>query len=146
MIKFLLGAVCGIALVVAATTVLDGVSLRLDEHAVVPDSCRQPADVDFSDVGREDVGPYAVEVASSRGVLRGTTSDATVGPSPDPDSGVDSGEVIDLQSTDVEAFSCRWSVEGVTIVEPAVEAADPNGVTIGGIEHFVPASQFLGGR
>lgn len=146
MIKFLLGGACGLVVALGLTTVLDGISLRLGERSVVPDSCRQPADIDYSDVGRADRSPYAVEISSFRGLLRGTASDAMIGHSPDAETEVSSGEVVDLQSSDIDAFSCRWSDAGVTIIEPALEPADPDGITIEGIEHFVPASNFLGGR
>lgn len=146
MIRFFVGGLCGLVAAVGLASIFDGVSLHLGEKTVVPTSCRQPADVDYSEVGPADHGPYAVEISSFRGLLHGTESQALIGPSPDAGSGVGSGEVVDLRSTDIDAFSCRWSDEGVTIIEPALDPSGPSPGTVEGIEYFVPASAFLGGR
>ncbi len=56
------------------------------------------------------------------------------------DFGGDYGVYVALESTDIDQFQCRWTNSGVTIVEPAHPGAKA------GLEHFVPAEVFLGGR
>ena len=146
MVRFLLGAIFGLVAALVLASTFDGVSLHLGEKTVIPPSCRQPPDVDYSGAGPADHGPYAVEVSSFRGVLRRTQSQAMIGPSPQVGTGVSYGEVLELRSTDLDGFSCRWSDEGVTIIEPALDSSGPSADTTRGIEYFVPASTFLGGR
>ena len=125
---------CGIALQFAVLLASYGLT-RATSDGVIPASCRQPSSVDYS-----TIGPYAVKFTSWTHLLWGTSSRAVVGHDQKADSLSDYGVEVQVRSTDIGAFRCRWVVEGVTIIEPGPQQGAP------GIEHFVPAVQFLGGR
>ena len=109
--------------------------------AAIPPSCNQPTTADYSHLGRPDYGPYSVKFTSWRHLPWGRSSRAGVGHGDDTDSSADYGVRLTIQSSDIAHLQCRWTDEGVTIVEPPNESSPwPP------IEHFVPAEQFLGGR
>lgn len=107
---------------------------------VIPASCREPSGIDSSRVGSADYGPYSVKLKSWTHLPWGTSSAAIVGHDQTPDSLEDYGVTVGMESTDIGAFTCVWTNEGVTIVEPRPDSGAP------GVEHFVPAARFLGGR
>jgi hypothetical protein len=53
---------------------------------------------------------------------------------------VDYGVSLNLNSTGIDRFQCRWTNDGVRIIEPATPGTNE------GLEHFVPKETFLGGR
>lgn len=111
-------------------------------RSAIPPSCQEPPTIDYSHVGRPDYGPYAVKVTSWRGLPWSETSWAVVGHGLSVESNVDYGVNVNLDSTEIDRFECRWTDTGVTIVEPG----PPGARAQSGLEHFVPASMFLGGR
>lgn len=109
-------------------------------RSTIPPSCAEPSTIDYSKVGRPDYGPYAVKFNAWHHAPWDESSSAVVGHDLSDGRGADYGVHLNLESTDLDHFQCRWSNTGVTIVEP-----DHPGVSAG-IEHFVPAALFLGGR
>ena len=126
-------------LTVTFTVVHFGLSLHTWEGHIPP-SCEEPSTIDYSKVGRPDYGPYVVKFTSWNNFPWGTTAHAIVGHGLAADLGTDYGVHVELTATDIHQFRCRWTNEGVTIIEP-----DQNG-TGQRIERFVSAKQFLGGR
>lgn len=109
-------------------------------RAVIPPSCQEPSSIDYSKVGRPDYGPYSVKFTSWHSAPWGESSGAMVGHGQTVESRSDYGVYLRLESTGIDRFQCRWTNTGVTIVEPV-----RLGRTLG-LEHFVPAEEFLGGR
>jgi hypothetical protein len=132
-------AVHSVILVVAFNVAAFGVA-HFSWEAAIPASCREPSTIDYSSIGRPDYGPYVVKFTSWNELPSGATSQAVVGHGLTADSEVSYGVLVELDSTDIDAFECRWTNEGVTIVEPR------HGGEVPGFEHFIPARQFLGGR
>jgi hypothetical protein len=132
-------AALSVVLVVVFQVTAFGVA-ELSWEAAIPPSCQEPSTIDYSNVGRPDYGPYVVKVVSWNLLPSGATSRAVVGHGLTVDSQVSYGVWVELDSTDIHAFACRWNNEGVTIVEPGHAGQAP------GFEHFIPARQFLGGR
>lgn len=143
MLKLALAAVLVVIAIPAAWIALP----TLTEQRAIPDSCRQPADVVYADAGAADPSPYVVRFSSRRHLPWRTSSDAIIGRDLDEDASVASGTALGVESADVDGFSCRWTSEGVTIVEPATGSAE-DGTLVEGIqiEHHVPAKRFVGGR
>ena len=108
--------------------------------SVIPDSCRQPDGVDYSNAGRADYGPYAVKFTSWIEVPGGWQSAATVGHGLSVGSRMDYGFGVAVESTNLSEFRCTWTDQGVTILEP------DDGSGVPPVEHVVPAGSFLGGR
>lgn len=132
--------------VVAVPAVLIGAPIAT-EDAAIPESCRQPEDVDYSEGGPTDFGPYAVKVTSWSHATAGlppweTSAKAVVGHGLTERSAADYGVWLDLESTDLDAYTCTWTADGVTIIEPPL---DEDGIG-GQITHTIPAERFLGGR
>jgi hypothetical protein len=108
------------------------------EH-VIPPSCREPSSIDYSEVGRPDLGPYVVKFKSWKRLPWGEErSSVVIGHDSADYSDLDVGHGVNIYSTDIAAFRCRWSDKGVTIIEPGDKGRQ--------VEHFVPAWLFLGGR
>src|SRR5690606_31220238 len=119
--------------------------LAVTLDSAVPPSCIQPASVDYSGRSRPAFQPYAVRFSAwsylrlpiddrdrTAGLdLWKRSSSALIGTGPDPGHGLGVG----IDSVEIDEFRCRWTDKGVTLVEPD-----------GGIEHFIPAERFLGGR
>lgn len=140
-LRFTIGALRVIGLVVLVVIALAATNLGvswLTAESVIPASCREPTSMDYSDVGPTDWGNYAVEITSRSSITSSTSARALVGVAA-PHGGVGYGVGVTLDTTDIERVRCRWSHEGVTIVEPG-HGSRP------GPEVFVPAGLFLGGR
>lgn len=144
--------VAALVVALAVPAVLIGLPVATYD-ATIPSSCQQPGDVDYSTVGPADYGPYVVKITSrihaTPALTPWTTSArAVVGHGLTEDGTGDYGVWLDVESTDIDAYECVWTAEGVTIVEPGRTSTGPDGqsLTIGGLEHTVPATRFLGGR
>lgn len=138
----------GFVALLAIPATLIGLPMATEDTAI-PDSCVQPDEVDYSGLGRTAYPPYQVKLTSMRRVPWSRTSGAVVGHGLTEDGEEDYGVHLDLETTDLDAVTCRWTREGVTIVEPPTQLVGADGQpgqTIGGIEHVVPALRFLGGR
>ena len=120
-----------------------GFGLGLVTHrTAIPSSCRQPSSIVFDTTpSRPAYGLYAVSFARANRSVWRSASGARIGALPSSGSEIGYGLDVDVTSTDIGGFRCRWSARGVTIIEPPgpVEGRP-------GIEHFVPAVLFLGGR
>lgn len=136
-LKFVL---CGVAFWVLVQIAAVGMRVATWK-AAIPASCRQPSSVDYSHASRPAYGRYSVKFSTSSKVPWGRTSMGLVGHGQTADSDIGYGLPVDVESSDIARFRCRWTTQGVTIIEPP-----SSGDRFPQIEHFVPAEQFLGGR
>ena len=100
--------------------------------------------MDYSHEPKADHGPYAVRISRQRHLPVGgwgTVGAAMVGHSNEGQDSVDYGVQLEVGSSRIRAFRCRWTDAGVTIVEPSRSGDGGRS-----IEHVVPAEVFLGGR
>jgi hypothetical protein len=129
-----------IIVVMVASKLLSVLFFQVTWRAEIPFSCLEPPTIHFSQVGRPDYGPYSVKLTAWRSFPWGETSSAVVGHDQSVATRSDYGVQLNVESTDIDRFECRWTEQGVTISEPSREYG------VAGPEHFVPATSFLGGR
>jgi hypothetical protein len=131
-----------IGLLVGASALVVAERFENDQEHAIPTSCREPEGIDHSPLGL-DYGPYTVELSVASDLFgRNEEASALIGHGESGESAeIIYGFPVDLQSLDIEDYRCRWTVDGVAIIEPRSEHPDEPG-----IEHFVPAQHFLGGR